>query len=75
MMKNVVETRPLFFPLHVMPPYHKYIKEGQHFPVSEKLSAFGISLPSSVNIEATEQENILKFIEGIYHTRKLNIHN
>ncbi|MFN5182003.1 MAG: aminotransferase class I/II-fold pyridoxal phosphate-dependent enzyme [Bacteroidota bacterium] len=75
MMKNGVETRPLFFPLHVMPPYLKYIKEGQHFPVSEKLSAFGISLPSSVNIEATEQENILKFIEGIYHTRKLNIHN
>ena len=73
MMKNGVETRPLFFPLHVMPPYQKYIRSGQKFPVSERLSKYGISLPSSVNIEASEQAKILDFIQGIYATRKLKI--
>ena len=75
MMKNGVETRPLFFPLHIMPPYQQYVKSDQKFPVSDRLSKLGISLPSSVNIEASEQENILKFIEGIYQTRKLKINN
>jgi perosamine synthetase len=73
MMKNGVETRPLFFPLHVMPPYAKYVKNGQTFPVSNFLSAHGISLPSSVNIEDAEQKNILQFIEAIYNTRRLNV--
>ncbi|MFN6036854.1 MAG: aminotransferase class I/II-fold pyridoxal phosphate-dependent enzyme [Bacteroidota bacterium] len=75
MMKNGVETRPLFFPLHVMPPYQIYIRSGQKFPVSERLSKYGISLPSSVNIEASEQAKILDFIHGIYATRKLKINH
>jgi perosamine synthetase len=73
MMKNGVETRPLFFPLHVMPPYQQYVKSGQTFPVSDFISKYGISLPSSVNIEASEQENIIAFITGIYNTRKLKV--
>jgi perosamine synthetase len=72
MMKNGVETRPLFFPLHVMPPYVQYIRNGQQFPVSDHISRYGISLPSSVNIEADEQENVIKSITGIYETRRLN---
>lgn len=41
-----VETRPFFYPLHLMPPY----KSNQKFPVAEKISAGGISLPSSVKL-------------------------
>ncbi len=73
MMKNGVETRPLFFPLHVMPPYTKYVKEAQKFPVSDWLSACGISLPSSVSIEAREQDEVLNAIHAIHQTRKLNV--
>lgn len=73
MMKNGVETRPMFFPLHDMPPYQKYILTNQHFPVSEKLSKQGISLPSSVNIEKREQEEVLQAVSAIYTTRKLNV--
>ncbi|MCX6985411.1 MAG: aminotransferase class I/II-fold pyridoxal phosphate-dependent enzyme, partial [Lentisphaerae bacterium] len=32
-----VEARPVFFPLHHMPPYQKYVRD-MHFPVSEKIS-------------------------------------
>ena len=41
-----IETRPLFYPLHVMPPY----RSDERFPVAEELSGTGISLPSAVSL-------------------------
>ena len=38
-----IEMRPVFYPMHIMPPY--YCKEA-HFPVAEGIAARGISLPS-----------------------------
>lgn len=37
-----IETRPVFIPLHTMPPYYR---QGEHHPVAEHLAANGISLP------------------------------
>ncbi len=37
-----IETRPLFYPVHTMPPYGK---EGESHPVAEALSQRGITLP------------------------------
>lgn len=73
LMKNGVETRPVFYPLHQMPPYVQYIKSGQTFPVADKISLNGISLPSSVTISAEEQNSILNAVSAIYNTRKLNV--
>lgn len=39
-----IETRPVFYPLHLMPPYH--VEGGPTFPVSERLGEEGISLPT-----------------------------
>lgn len=41
-----IETRPVFYPLHLMPPY--ITDPVASFPVSEKLGAEGISLPTHV---------------------------
>lgn len=38
-----IETRPVFYPLHIMPPY--FVEDGQ-FPGSETAGAEGISLPT-----------------------------
>ena len=38
-----IEMRPLFYPMHIMPPYYD---ESVHCPVAEKISSRGISLPS-----------------------------
>ncbi|HLG03998.1 MAG TPA: aminotransferase class I/II-fold pyridoxal phosphate-dependent enzyme [Bacteroidia bacterium] len=73
LMKNGVETRPVFYPLHAMPPYLEYVKTGQTFPVSDSISQNGISLPSSVTITKEEQQTILNAVTGIYNTRKLNV--
>jgi perosamine synthetase len=59
-----VENRPVFYPIPSMPPY-----QGQgSFPVSEQLSAFGVSLPSGFKLTTIQQDYIIsiikKFIEG-----------
>lgn len=53
-----IETRPLFYPAHTMPPY----KSGKRLPVAEGLSQRGISLPSSVNLAAEQVEYITDII-------------
>ncbi len=42
--KQNIETRPFFYPIHVMPPY----KLSEDFPNSSYLSSHGINLPSGV---------------------------
>lgn len=44
--KLKIETRPTFYPAHTMPMYTSFVKNGHTYPVAEKLSRKGISLPS-----------------------------
>jgi perosamine synthetase len=48
-----VETRPVFFPIHQMPPYVNYGKP-ENLAVTIKVSQCGMSLPSSVNLTQME---------------------
>jgi perosamine synthetase len=43
LQKARIDTRPIFYPLHVMPPY----QDGRRRPISERISERGISIPSS----------------------------
>ncbi len=58
-----IETRPVFFTMHEMPPYIKFGIAAE-FPVSKKISECGISLPSSVNISVAEVEYICDTINN-----------
>lgn len=49
-----IETRPFFHPLHKQPPY----RLDAVFPVSEELSARGISLPSGNSITKDEVDHV-----------------
>jgi perosamine synthetase len=40
-----VETRPVFYPMHVLPPYLE-IAQGGAYPVAERLARRGLSLPT-----------------------------
>ena len=55
-----IETRPLFYSIHVMPPYKN--DKAETFPVAEKLSKEGLSLPSAVRLEKKDIEFIGKII-------------
>jgi perosamine synthetase len=51
--KAGIETRPLFYPLHEMPPYRRYAG-NRDYPATTSLSRDGLSLPSAVTLSAAE---------------------
>jgi perosamine synthetase len=53
-----IETRPLFYPIHTMPPYGK----NETFPVAEALSGKGISLPSGMRLTRENVETIASYL-------------
>lgn len=60
LMKNNIEVRKFFYPIHIMPPYKKYVSFGCKNSVL--LSNTGINLPSSCILE---DEEILYISEQI----------
>ena len=54
-----IETRPLFFPVHAMP---MYARDGGALPVTEDLSARGITLPSWPGLS---RENVAEICDAI----------
>lgn len=48
-----IETRPFFYPMHVLPMY-SHLTKAQIFPVADKVAAQGFNLPSSANL--TEED-------------------
>lgn len=69
MLKNGVETRAVFFPLHEMPPYKNYPSKS-NFKNADYISQQGISLPSSVNITESELMNIKQAFHTIFDSVK-----
>ncbi|MBI4287988.1 MAG: DegT/DnrJ/EryC1/StrS family aminotransferase [Chloroflexi bacterium] len=46
LMKDGIETRPIFYPIHIQPPY----SSGERYPEAERIGACGISLPSALTL-------------------------
>jgi perosamine synthetase len=69
LLKNGVETRPVFYPLHEMPPYKNYPTKST-FENSKFISKQGISFPSSVNITDAELNNIRSAFQVIFDSVK-----
>jgi perosamine synthetase len=57
-----IETRPFFYPMHVMPPY----KNNDIFPVAEEIARKGVNLPSGVDLMREEVEEVVNTITGGY---------
>jgi len=49
-----IETRPLFYPLHIMPPY----KSDDVFTVAEDISARGLNLPTHSGMNETDVKRV-----------------
>jgi perosamine synthetase len=54
-----IESRPFFYPSHLMPPH----KIDISLPVAEKLSSIGINLPSGPNISEDQIKEISEYIQ------------
>ncbi|MBU2510505.1 aminotransferase class I/II-fold pyridoxal phosphate-dependent enzyme [bacterium] len=70
LLKNGIETRPTFFPIHKMPPYTGYCQKKE-FPNAEKISKQGISFPSSTNITYDQIEGIARVLSSIFWVRNM----
>jgi perosamine synthetase len=62
-----IETRPFFYPMHVMPPYENNGK----FHVAEEISRKGFNLPSGVNLTQTIIEEIVNITEEVAKCKNL----
>ena len=44
-----IETRPIFYPMHTLPPYRR-LARGQRFPVAERIASRGMNLPTGAGL-------------------------
>jgi perosamine synthetase len=70
LLRNGIETRPMFHPLHTMPAFERFAIR-KTFPVAEATAARGISLPSSAVLTSGELENICAVTRSILRTRQM----
>lgn len=62
-----IETRPVFVPMHHLPPY--FDPEASH-PVAERLAATGVSLPTHTQLDEADVERICdRFIANLATVR------
>ena len=57
-----IETRTFFVPMHLQPYYYKENK-GKKFPISEKLSATGMYIPSASQLTKKEADRVIEVIK------------
>jgi perosamine synthetase len=63
--KEGVETRPFFVPLHRLPPFSAQSRtRGEDLPVTDRLSATGINLPTYPGLRNQEIKDIAELIRG-----------
>ncbi|MEO8435206.1 MAG: DegT/DnrJ/EryC1/StrS family aminotransferase [Pyrinomonadaceae bacterium] len=51
LFKRGVETRPVFYPMHILPPYREMGQEDGSFPLAERVARSGLSLPTWAGLQ------------------------
>ena len=68
--KKGIETRPVFYPMHIMPPYASFGK-AEDLKNSLEISDCGISFPSSVNLSEMALVYITKMLRDFLFRFKI----
>lgn len=58
-----IETRPFFYPMHILPPY-KNLQPLEQFPIANRISAQGINIPTYGGISEQDIEHISNRIKA-----------
>src|SRR5690606_7467306 len=58
MDRDGIETRPVFFPMHVMPPY----RENAPYPVADLWAQRGINLPTHC---ALSRDDVTRIVDSL----------
>ncbi len=62
-----IEARPVFFPIHRMPPYERFKRDDSSWIVSDCLSNAGISLPSSINANEKDIQRVCNSFHSYFN--------
>lgn len=62
MEEKNIEMRPLFYPMHVMPPFED---KSVTFPIAEKIGSRGICLPTHAGMDESKIEYVVDSLEEI----------
>lgn len=65
--QNGIETRPLFYPMHKMPPHFT----NELFPIADDISSRGINLPTHLNLNQDDIKYIASTIKNFFF---INLH-
>ena len=71
LLRKGIETRPVFYPLHTMPPFRRFAGSAC-FPVTEAAAAKGLSVPSAVTLTDAEVDAVAKGIRSIVEVRHMS---
>ena len=63
-----IEARQIFYPMHLMKPYKKFINKKDKFPVSLKLFNTSISLPSAYDVKKSDVSKIYNYLSKFKNT-------
>lgn len=64
LQKKGIETRPVFYPLHHLPPY----KENKVYPIADEWTKRGINLPTHSHLTNADITYIAESLSGILST-------
>jgi perosamine synthetase len=56
-----IETRPVFYPMHVLPPY---LDRTRHYPVADRLAAQGVNLPTHGKLTEDDVDYVVSRIRA-----------
>ena len=69
--KKQIDTRPIFYPLHIMPPYSEF-SSSKSMKNSLDASSKGICLPSSATLVSRDVNRIIRALDDAVKTQ-LNV--
>jgi perosamine synthetase len=70
LIRNGIETRPTFYPLHTMPAFERFAGKGS-FPVAEHIAARGLSFPSAATLTDQGLNDICTVSSSILRMRRM----
>jgi perosamine synthetase len=70
LLMNGIEARPVFYPMHLMPPYSLFNGE-RSLKNTKNISRRGISLPSASTLTESQVQEIASVIKNNFETKKM----
>ena len=64
LLKNNIESRPLWKPMHLQPVFNSY--DSYNNGISEDLFDRGLCLPSGSNMNENDLQRVVNVIKGLY---------